>query len=126
MVEFEPSIADLSSQLKKAFVRLKREIVSGKKTNSNQDDFPQGFEPERLLDLFARFLLWAENIGALQRNQSSLDFRVQHSDLQAEIVRLLKQILSAITDRKQQGPVTCISVGSHFHCHGRKRLADVV
>ncbi|KAI9790139.1 MAG: hypothetical protein M1816_005339 [Peltula sp. TS41687] len=95
------TIADLSFQCKQKFMSLKREISMRSGSNSQDGDrFPEGFISEDNLDSFARFRVWIGNIGALQRNKSSLDYRIRHSEVRDEVVRLLTQLLSALTDLK--------------------------
>ena len=80
---------------------LKREVSLRSSSNPQDGDlFPEGFIPEDNLDSFGRFRLWTGNIGALQRNKSSLDHRSRHSVVRDEVVRLLTQLLYALTDCK--------------------------
>ncbi|KAI9888340.1 MAG: hypothetical protein M1814_000571 [Vezdaea aestivalis] len=52
---------------------------------------------DQLLDVRGRFKIWTGNIGVLQRGKASLDYRLCHSDLRQEIVRLLKQLIDSQT-----------------------------
>lgn len=75
--------------------------ISSLRSNNSQDrgPFPDGFVPEANLDSFARF---RGNIGAFQKNKSSLDHRIRHSTVRDEVIRLLTQLLSALTDCKSE------------------------
>jgi hypothetical protein len=94
-------ITDLSLQCKQRFTILCREISSLDSNNSRaRGPFPEGFIPEANLDSFARFRVWAGNIGAFQRNKSSLDHRIRHSAVKDEVARLLTRLLCALADCK--------------------------
>ena len=53
---------------------------------------------ESLTDAMGRFNIWAGNIGALQSGRASLDYRLGHSDVRTEVLRLLKQLLGSLTE----------------------------
>ncbi|KAJ2989830.1 hypothetical protein NUW58_g3267 [Xylaria curta] len=54
---------------------------------------------EKLLDEFARFKLWAGNIGAHRKGRSSLDWRLRDaSHLRGLVVNLLTDLKSALND----------------------------
>ena len=53
---------------------------------------------ESLVDVFDRFKIWAGNIGALQGGRASLDYRLGHSDVKTEVLRLLKHLLASLTE----------------------------
>ena len=98
MADQTTSLAGLSSGVWHTFIILKREAQSKDDGEVRTVALPQGFELETLLDLFARFRLWAGNIGALQESKASLDYRLRHSELRKDVARLLTQTLSALSD----------------------------
>ena len=53
---------------------------------------------DAIVDALARFRTWIENIGALQRGKASLDDRLAHADIRAEVSRLLSQLLRSLDD----------------------------
>lgn len=55
---------------------------------------------ESFNDAMDRFKIWAGNIGALQSGRASLDYRLGHSDVRMEVLRLLKQLLGSLTERE--------------------------
>lgn len=57
---------------------------------------------ESLTDAMDRFKIWAGNIGALQSGRASLDYRLGHSDVRMEVLRLLKQLLGSLTECKSR------------------------
>lgn len=59
---------------------------------------------ESLIDAMDRFKIWAGNIGALQSGRASLDYRLGHSDLSMEVLRLLKQLLGSLTECESLHP----------------------
>ncbi|KAJ6036183.1 hypothetical protein N7540_000462 [Penicillium herquei] len=88
------SIADLSSACKTIFSSIKRQLVL--LDDGNNEEPLQGFSHDEFADASARFRMWAENLGAFQKNKSSLDYRVRQSDLRIEILRLLKELRSSL------------------------------
>jgi hypothetical protein len=91
------SITELSSQCKLKFASIKRRVSL--LTDAQEVTLLEGFNLDDFSDSFARFRMWARNIGALQRDKlSSLDHRVRYSDLRIEVIRLLKQLFGALTD----------------------------
>ncbi|KAJ5691361.1 hypothetical protein N7488_012096 [Penicillium malachiteum] len=40
--------------------------------------------------------MWAENLGAFQKNKSSLDYHVRQSELRVEILRFLRELRSSL------------------------------
>ncbi len=70
-----------------------------RKQEEAKECLPQFDLPEdAIVDAQARFRTWIENIGALQRGKASLDDRLAHADIKAEILRLLSQLLLSLTD----------------------------
>ncbi|KAL9072549.1 MAG: hypothetical protein Q9161_003561 [Pseudevernia consocians] len=70
-----------------------------RKQREAPDCLPQLNLPEdAIMDAQAKFRTWVENIGALQRGKASLDDRLGHADIRAEILRLLSQLLLSLTD----------------------------
>ncbi|KAI9652012.1 MAG: hypothetical protein M1831_007253 [Alyxoria varia] len=92
------TIADLSTQSKKKFLAIGKIIRKRCDAKSQQLLTVEGFDPQEFSDLFARFRVWSGNLGALQRNNSSLDYRLRNSDIRSEVIRLLTQLLSALND----------------------------
>lgn len=97
-VSHSMTIADLSLHCKQRFESLKQEVSTSVSNSQDGDPFPKGFVPEDISDLYARFRVWTGNIGALQHNRSSLDHRIRHSGVRNEVIRLLAQLFSALTD----------------------------
>ena len=60
----------------------------------SQLDLPE----DAIVDAQARLMTWIENIGALQRGKASLDDRLAHADIKAEILRLLGQLSFSLDD----------------------------
>ena len=58
------------------------------------NDLPE----DAIIDALARFRTWIENLGALQRGESSLDYRLRHADIRVEVLRLLCQLLLNLND----------------------------
>jgi len=75
---------------------VKRDIAA--RTAAPDANFPEGFPTESLSDVFARFLIWVGNIGALSRGKASLDQRIRQSQLRKEIIRLLEQMSIVLGD----------------------------
>lgn len=69
-------------------------------TKDNDDDssFPEGLSPVRLDEVYARFCIWNENIGALKQGKASLDYRIRNTDVCNEVIRLLRQLLLTLGD----------------------------
>jgi hypothetical protein len=63
-----------------------------------------GLPEESFNDAMDRFKIWAGNIGALQSGRASLDYRLGHSDVRTEVLRLLKQLLGSLTDCESLHP----------------------
>lgn len=65
-----------------------------------EGDYLHEFEllDDALVDAQVRFRTWIENIGALQRGKASLDDRLGHADVRAEVLRLLGQLLQSLSD----------------------------
>ncbi|KAL8978302.1 MAG: hypothetical protein Q9205_006082 [Flavoplaca limonia] len=53
------------------------------------------YSSEDIPDALGRFRIWVDNIGALQKGESSLDYRLRHADVRDEVLRLLSQLLQA-------------------------------
>ena len=86
-------IAERASLCLDVFRRLLRK--------QQEDDryFLENHIPEDAIeDALARFRTWVENIGALQRGKASLDDRLGHADIRAEVLRLLSQLLLGLDD----------------------------
>ena len=90
------SIAQLCLQCIQNFTLLKSAVAE--RARSGNAELPPGFSITTFLDVFARFRIWTGNIGALQRGKSSLDHRIQHTDLTKEVIRLLRQTIAALSD----------------------------
>ena len=106
------SIAQLCLQCFQKFNDLKS-AAAGRSSSKNAA-LPEGFSISAFLDVFARFRIWTGNIGALQRGKSSLDHRLQHTDLRKEVTRLLRQTIAALND------------GTPNHSEVRSRELDFV
>ena len=106
------SIAQLCLQCFQKFNDLKS-AAAGRSSSKNAA-LPEGFSISTFLDVFARFRIWTGNIGALQRGKSSLDHRLQHTDLRKEVTRLLRQTIAALND------------GTPNHSEVRSRELDFV
>lgn len=53
-----------------------------------------------LADCFDRFNIWAGSLGVLQKGDASLDARLSNHILAREVLRLLKQLDTVLSDRK--------------------------
>jgi hypothetical protein len=75
---------------------------------------------ERLTDELSRFNVWIGNIGAMKRGKSSLDHRLAHADVRVEVVRLLKQLRSSLSDCGCQYQVRAVHllIWLYFHSMG--------
>lgn len=58
----------------------------------------RGFTSEAFRDAFGRFNVWTGNIGALSRGRSCLDHRLAHTDVQFEVLRLVRQLRSCLSE----------------------------
>ena len=93
----EPSrdslIAQKASRCLDLFRRLLR-LQQGQGQQLGGNNIPE----DAIVDALARFKTWIENIGALQRGKASLDDRLKHADVRAEVLRLLSQLLLSLDD----------------------------
>lgn len=87
------TIAHRALQCLEVFKKLLRRQGEAKECMP-QLELPQ----DAIVDAQARFRTWIENIGALQRGKASLDDRLAHADVKAEISRLLSQLLLSLAD----------------------------
>jgi hypothetical protein len=94
------SISELSSKCTNQFSSIKTKATLLTDDSSKETTLVEGFNVDEFSDSFARFRMWAGNIGALQRDKLSLDHRVRYSDLCLEVIRLLKQLLTTLADRE--------------------------
>ena len=87
------TIAQGASSCLEVFRRLLR-----KQQEVNRLFLENNIPEDAIEDALARFRTWVENIGALQRGKASLDDRLGHADIRAEILRLLSQLLLSLDD----------------------------
>lgn len=87
------TIAHRALQCLDLFQKLLRKQREAQKCLS-QLDLPE----DVMVDAQARFRTWVENIGALQRGKASLDDRLGHADIRAEVLRLLNQLSLSLID----------------------------
>ncbi|KAJ6120117.1 hypothetical protein N7523_004397 [Penicillium sp. IBT 18751x] len=85
-------IGALSSSCASCFETLIRSL----RTSSN--DFKKQMMPMAIENEYARFKIWAGNLGALQRGQSSLDARLRDSVvLRAAVLKFLGQLQDCLS-----------------------------
>lgn len=90
-------IADESSHCLELFKLVCRRISSA--TLPADGENPHlGVSGETMTDALSRFNVWMGNIGALKRGKSSLDYRLAHADVRLEVLRLLKQLRSSLSE----------------------------
>ncbi|KAL9632427.1 MAG: hypothetical protein Q9204_003801 [Flavoplaca sp. TL-2023a] len=66
---------------------------------TRETEHQKELSPEDVGDLFARFNVWAGNIGAGQRGQASLDFRLREAtSIKEHIVGTLQYLLESLED----------------------------
>ena len=59
--------------------------------------YPQNVtESIQILDTYAQFRTWVDDVGALQEEDASLDHRIHHLDLYDEVFRLLKELFMTL------------------------------
>ena len=85
----DSEIAQKSSKCLHIFKKLMHTRQQPKDNDMSEDD---------IVDAVARFRTWVDNIGALQRGESSLDYRLRHADLRTEVLRLLDQLMFNLED----------------------------
>ena len=61
----------------------------------------RAFTIEELRDALGRFKVWIGNLGALSRGRSSLDHRLAQSDIRLEVLRLVRQLRSSLSERRR-------------------------
>jgi hypothetical protein len=59
---------------------------------------PEGLDVALIRDCRDRFNIWTGSLGALQRGAASLDSRLSDHEIAQEVIRLLKQLESFISD----------------------------
>jgi hypothetical protein len=57
-----------------------------------------GVTSESFADALGRFNVWIGNMGALSRGRSSLDHRLAHTDVQIEVLRLVRKLGSCLSE----------------------------
>jgi hypothetical protein len=79
-----------------------RDLCDDAAAKTEAGTLPDGVEadPQYLIDCFDRFNIWAESLGAFQKGEASLDARLSNHVLAREVVRLLKQLHTVISDRE--------------------------
>ena len=50
----------------------------------------------QILDTYAQFRTWVDDVGALQEEDASLDRRIHHLDIYNEVFRLLKELFMTL------------------------------
>ena len=80
-----------------------RNAVSNK-DNKSQSNFPEGFSSEKLIEVFARFRIWTDDTGALERETASLDYGLRYSAIEIEVKRLLELLYKSLDDCKSCFP----------------------
>ena len=83
-----------ASTAKRAF----RQIVQDLQRSGKQPI--EGLEGMDVLDSQDRFNVWARSLGALQRGQASLDYRIGHAEIFHEVLRLLRQLNEYLAERE--------------------------
>ena len=78
---------------------------------TRETEHQKELSPEDVGDLFGRFNVWAGNIGAGQRGQASLDFRLREAtSIKQHVVGTLQYLLESLEngecDRSCQGQLT--------------------
>ncbi|KAI9668916.1 MAG: hypothetical protein M1829_005228 [Trizodia sp. TS-e1964] len=91
------NIADEATECFELFKLIRRRLHS---TGSplNDGDSHLGVSDETITDALSRFNVWTGNIGAMKRGKSSLDHRLTHADVLVEVLRLLKQLRSSLSE----------------------------
>jgi hypothetical protein len=92
------NIADEASRCFELFKLIRRRL------HSDGGDPHLGVSDETITDTLSRFNVWTGNIGAMKRGKSSLDHRLTHADVRVEVLRLLKQLRSSLSECGRQYP----------------------
>ncbi|KAL9629955.1 MAG: hypothetical protein Q9204_004983 [Flavoplaca sp. TL-2023a] len=95
LLSMESGASTIAHQTSKCLKTL-RELVQKYK---DRDWTFSEYSSEDITDALGRFRTWVDNIGALQKGGSSLDYRLRHADVRDEVLRLLSQLLQALEER---------------------------
>jgi hypothetical protein len=97
------NIADEASRCFELFKLIRRRLHSTGPLSDGGDPH-LGVSGETITDALSRFNVWTGNIGAMKRGKSSLDHRLTHADVRVEVLRLLKQLRSSLSECGRQYP----------------------
>ena len=93
-MSFERSIAPFVATCLRAFAKVTA-------ANSTSNDESRDIISAQLEDQLGKFRVWAGNIGAHQRGNSSLDFRLRDdSEIKGQVVRILENLLTTLHDAR--------------------------
>jgi hypothetical protein len=85
-------IGALSTSCVRSFDTLTRSLPT------SSDEFKKQMVPRAIDNEYARFKIWAGNLGALQRGRSSLDARLRDSVvLRAAVLKFLGQLQDSLS-----------------------------
>ena len=89
------AIANLCIMSISEFSTLNRSVLANAK-DAWQSPM-KGLSQVQLLDTYAQFRIWTDDVGALQEDEASLDCRIQLSDIYDEVFRLLKELVLTLS-----------------------------
>ncbi|KAL9035255.1 MAG: hypothetical protein Q9180_004957 [Flavoplaca navasiana] len=90
----ESGASTIAHQASKCLETLERLVQKYKERDWTFSEYSS----EDIPDALARFRIWVDNTGALQKGGSSLDYRLRHADVRDEVLRLLSQLLQALEE----------------------------